>query len=204
MFFEEIGLHFRQFCLQSIRAAITVIHKWIIRLKSSKNLCVQYLVCVCDLRFSSEWWSVALRGDDLQTGTPDCLCGRRWRRFRSRQPPVSCNHRKSAFLWWWEQHVIKNQSDRFTVASFHSSWVLSSAGCPVEGDVQKCMNPYKVFQGCMRQLTVNRQPVDLIKVQQRLMGNYTDLQIDMCAIIDRSDLNASFGWSNLSTGVCRE
>ncbi len=54
------------------------------------------------------------------------------------------------------------------------------------------MNPFKTFQGCMRLLTVNNQPVNLIMVQQRLMGNYSHLQIDMCGIIDRSDLKSQF------------
>uniref|UniRef100_A0A8C4F1E1 Contactin associated protein like 3 n=1 Tax=Dicentrarchus labrax TaxID=13489 RepID=A0A8C4F1E1_DICLA len=42
-----------------------------------------------------------------------------------------------------------------------------------------------LFQGCMRLLTLDNQPVDLIKVQQRLLGNYSHLLIDMCGIIDR-------------------
>uniref|UniRef100_A0A3Q0RWD8 Contactin associated protein like 3 n=1 Tax=Amphilophus citrinellus TaxID=61819 RepID=A0A3Q0RWD8_AMPCI len=42
-----------------------------------------------------------------------------------------------------------------------------------------------LFQGCMRLLTLDDQIVDLIKVQQRLLGNYSHLQIDMCGIIDR-------------------
>lgn len=47
------------------------------------------------------------------------------------------------------------------------------------------MNPFRAFQGCMRLLAVDDQPVDLIMVQQRMMGNYSHLQIDMCGIIDR-------------------
>uniref|UniRef100_A0A8C9ZLS2 Contactin associated protein like 3 n=1 Tax=Sander lucioperca TaxID=283035 RepID=A0A8C9ZLS2_SANLU len=62
---------------------------------------------------------------------------------------------------------------------------LFFGGCPAEGSSQDCMNPFKAFQGCMRLLTVDNQPVDLIMVQQRLMGNYSNLQIDMCGIIDR-------------------
>uniref|UniRef100_A0A3Q1AZ66 Contactin associated protein like 3 n=1 Tax=Amphiprion ocellaris TaxID=80972 RepID=A0A3Q1AZ66_AMPOC len=62
---------------------------------------------------------------------------------------------------------------------------LFFGGCPSESSGQECMNPFKAFQGCMRLLTVDNQPVDLIKVQQRLMGNYSHLQIDMCDIIDR-------------------
>lgn len=61
------------------------------------------------------------------------------------------------------------------------------AGCPAEGGRQDCVNPFKAFQGCMRLLTVHNQPVDPIPLQQRLMGNYSHLQIDMCGILDRSD-----------------
>uniref|UniRef100_A0A8C9ZUG3 Contactin associated protein like 3 n=1 Tax=Sander lucioperca TaxID=283035 RepID=A0A8C9ZUG3_SANLU len=52
-------------------------------------------------------------------------------------------------------------------------------------DSQECKNPFNIFQGCMRLLSVDNQPVDLMKVQQRLLGNYSHLQIDMCGIIDR-------------------
>ncbi|XP_031715309.1 contactin-associated protein-like 4 isoform X1 [Anarrhichthys ocellatus] len=62
---------------------------------------------------------------------------------------------------------------------------LFFGGCPVQESSQECKNPFKVFQGCMRLFTVDNQPVDLIKVQQRLLGNYSHLQIDMCGIIDR-------------------
>ncbi|XP_076599800.1 contactin-associated protein-like 4 [Chaetodon auriga] len=66
---------------------------------------------------------------------------------------------------------------------------LFFGGCPAEGSSQECMNPFRAFQGCMRLLTVDSQPVDLIMVQQRLMGNYSHLQIDMCGIIDRCSLS---------------
>uniref|UniRef100_A0A4W6C7K5 Contactin associated protein like 3 n=1 Tax=Lates calcarifer TaxID=8187 RepID=A0A4W6C7K5_LATCA len=65
----------------------------------------------------------------------------------------------------------------------HSS--LFCSGCPAEGDSQGCRNPFNVFQGCMRLLTVENQNVDLIMVQQKQLGNYSNLQIDMCGIIDR-------------------
>ncbi|XP_059922292.1 contactin-associated protein-like 4 [Gadus macrocephalus] len=62
---------------------------------------------------------------------------------------------------------------------------LFFGGCPAEGGGQDCHNPFTVFQGCMRLLTLDNRPVDLIKVQQRLLGNYSHLQIDMCGITDR-------------------
>ncbi|XP_076600669.1 contactin-associated protein-like 4 [Chaetodon auriga] len=62
---------------------------------------------------------------------------------------------------------------------------LFFGGCPAEEDGQECKNPFNIFQGCMRLLSLENQPVDLIMVQQRLLGNYSQLQIDMCGIIDR-------------------
>uniref|UniRef100_A0A3B5LFI3 Uncharacterized protein n=1 Tax=Xiphophorus couchianus TaxID=32473 RepID=A0A3B5LFI3_9TELE len=48
-----------------------------------------------------------------------------------------------------------------------------------------CRNPIQGFQGCMSLLKLDGQTVDLIKVQERRLGNYGDLKIDMCGIIDR-------------------
>nr|XP_046258659.1 contactin-associated protein-like 4 [Scatophagus argus] len=62
---------------------------------------------------------------------------------------------------------------------------LFFGGCPSEGSNQGCKNPFKAFRGCMRLLTMDNRPLDLIKVQQRLMGNYSHVQVDMCGIIDR-------------------
>lgn len=39
----------------------------------------------------------------------------------------------------------------------------------------------------MRLLSVDGQPVDLMMVQQRMLGNYSQLLIDMCGITDRSE-----------------
>ncbi|XP_056132902.1 contactin-associated protein-like 4 [Lampris incognitus] len=58
-------------------------------------------------------------------------------------------------------------------------------GCPAEEHTQGCRSPFDAFQGCMRLVTLDHQPVDLIMVQQRLLGNHSHLQIDMCGIIDR-------------------
>ncbi|KAM4551107.1 contactin-associated protein-like 4 isoform 2-T2 [Odontesthes bonariensis] len=62
---------------------------------------------------------------------------------------------------------------------------LFFGGCPAEDHNQECRNPFDIFQGCLRLLAVENQLVDLIMVQQRLLGNYSQLQIDMCGIIDR-------------------
>ncbi|XP_069366910.1 contactin-associated protein-like 4 isoform X2 [Paralichthys olivaceus] len=62
---------------------------------------------------------------------------------------------------------------------------LFFGGCPAEDDRQECRNPFNVFQGCMRLFTLHNQNVDLIAVQQKHLGNYSNLHIDMCGIIDR-------------------
>lgn len=64
-------------------------------------------------------------------------------------------------------------------------WTIFFSGCPAEEDSQECRNPFNIFQGCMRLLTVDNQHVDLIMVQQKQLGLYSNLQIDMCGIIDR-------------------
>ncbi|XP_027147664.1 contactin-associated protein-like 4 isoform X1 [Larimichthys crocea] len=62
---------------------------------------------------------------------------------------------------------------------------LFFGGCPAEEDGHECENPFNIFKGCMRLLSIDSRLVDLIMVQQRLLGNYSHLQIDMCGIIDR-------------------
>uniref|UniRef100_A0AAX7T2F2 Contactin associated protein like 3 n=1 Tax=Astatotilapia calliptera TaxID=8154 RepID=A0AAX7T2F2_ASTCA len=66
-----------------------------------------------------------------------------------------------------------------------NTYFFPFSGCPTGESAQKCKNPFNTFQGCMRLLNLDDQTVDLIKVQQRLLGNYSHLQIDMCGIIDR-------------------
>ncbi|XP_034040971.1 contactin-associated protein-like 4 [Thalassophryne amazonica] len=83
--------------------------------------------------------------------------------------------------------------DRDKAAAAHTTplFLVSSrsnfffGGCPAEGSSEKCTNPFSVFQGCMRQLSLDNRPVDLTRVQQRLLGNYSHLHIDMCGILDR-------------------
>uniref|UniRef100_A0A672JQQ9 Contactin associated protein like 3 n=1 Tax=Salarias fasciatus TaxID=181472 RepID=A0A672JQQ9_SALFA len=62
---------------------------------------------------------------------------------------------------------------------------LFFGGCPAEDNHPDCRNPFSAFQGCMRLLTVDNHSMDLIKVQQKQLGNFSNLQIDMCGIIDR-------------------
>ncbi|AWP03642.1 putative contactin-associated protein-like 4 [Scophthalmus maximus] len=62
---------------------------------------------------------------------------------------------------------------------------LFFGGCPAEDARQGCRNPFDVFQGCMRLFALDNRDVDLIMVQQKDVGNHSNLHVDMCGIIDR-------------------
>uniref|UniRef100_A0A3Q3S3R8 Contactin-associated protein-like 4 n=1 Tax=Mastacembelus armatus TaxID=205130 RepID=A0A3Q3S3R8_9TELE len=81
-----------------------------------------------------------------------------------------------------EEGGVAHTTPPFPLTAGHQ---LFFGGCPAGDNSEECRNPFDIFQGCMRRLTMDNQPVDLIKVQQRLLGNYSQLQIDMCGIIDR-------------------
>ncbi|KAL0963898.1 hypothetical protein UPYG_G00315090 [Umbra pygmaea] len=57
-------------------------------------------------------------------------------------------------------------------------------GCP-SVNVSGCENPMVAFQGCMRLISINSQPIDLNLVHQGVLGNYKELQFDTCGIHDR-------------------
>ncbi|KAG7315384.1 hypothetical protein KOW79_021472 [Hemibagrus wyckioides] len=58
-------------------------------------------------------------------------------------------------------------------------------GCPTSSANQGCRNPTLAYQGCMRSIVLNNQPLDLYRVQKGLLGKYSELQIDICNIRDR-------------------
>ncbi|XP_052349696.1 contactin-associated protein-like 5 isoform X2 [Oncorhynchus keta] len=61
---------------------------------------------------------------------------------------------------------------------------LYFGGCP-SLNISGCKNPTLAFQGCMRLISINSQPMDLNRVQQGRLGNYKELQFDTCGIHDR-------------------
>ncbi|KAM7380979.1 hypothetical protein PAMP_004242 [Pampus punctatissimus] len=60
-------------------------------------------------------------------------------------------------------------------------------GCPLAG----CQNLTLSFQGCMRLISINSQPINLSHIQQGLLGNYNQLQFDTCSIRDRLTTSVS-------------
>uniref|UniRef100_A0AAY4B510 Contactin associated protein like 3 n=1 Tax=Denticeps clupeoides TaxID=299321 RepID=A0AAY4B510_9TELE len=64
---------------------------------------------------------------------------------------------------------------------------LYFGGCPDKDNTAShgCRNPFNVFQGCMRHISIDNSEVDLVMVQQTSLGNFSDLQMDVCGITDR-------------------
>uniref|UniRef100_A0A9J8B7C0 Contactin associated protein-like 5b n=1 Tax=Cyprinus carpio carpio TaxID=630221 RepID=A0A9J8B7C0_CYPCA len=62
---------------------------------------------------------------------------------------------------------------------------LVIGGCPSVLTNQGCRNPTMAYQGCMRSVIINNQPINFYLVQQGLLGNYSKLQFDICGIRDR-------------------
>uniref|UniRef100_A0A672NRW6 Contactin-associated protein-like 5 n=1 Tax=Sinocyclocheilus grahami TaxID=75366 RepID=A0A672NRW6_SINGR len=58
-------------------------------------------------------------------------------------------------------------------------------GCPSVLTNQGCRKPTLAYQGCMRAVIINNQPINFYLVQQGLLGNYSKLQFDICGIRDR-------------------
>ncbi|XP_010181146.1 PREDICTED: contactin-associated protein-like 4, partial [Mesitornis unicolor] len=58
-------------------------------------------------------------------------------------------------------------------------------GCPRSGNISECNTSFGGFQGCMRLISIGNKAVDMISVQKNAFGNFSDLQIDLCGIIDR-------------------
>uniref|UniRef100_A0A671SPW2 Contactin-associated protein-like 5 n=1 Tax=Sinocyclocheilus anshuiensis TaxID=1608454 RepID=A0A671SPW2_9TELE len=58
-------------------------------------------------------------------------------------------------------------------------------GCPSVLTNLGCWNPTLAYQGCMRSVIINNQPINFYLVQQGLLGNYSKLQFDICGIRDR-------------------
>uniref|UniRef100_A0AAX7V4R1 Contactin associated protein like 3 n=1 Tax=Astatotilapia calliptera TaxID=8154 RepID=A0AAX7V4R1_ASTCA len=89
----------------------------------------------------------------------------------------------------WHSVELNSRQGRLTITvdkeERDSSQASPSFPVTVENGSQKCRNLFSVFQGCMRLFTVDNQNLDLIKVQEKQLGNYSNLQIDICGIIDR-------------------
>ncbi|XP_069472865.1 contactin-associated protein-like 5 isoform X2 [Ambystoma mexicanum] len=98
---------------------------------------------------------------------------------------------------------VASPTDGNSLLQIYSGNKYYFGGCPNISMDSECVNPIKSFQGCMRNIFIDNQPKDLILVQQGMLGNYSNLHIDLCSIRDRCLPNycehgsqCSQSWSN--------
>ncbi|KAM4622442.1 contactin-associated protein 1 [Discoglossus pictus] len=58
-------------------------------------------------------------------------------------------------------------------------------GCPKPALGSGCYSNQTAFHGCMQMLSVDRQPVDLHRMQLRWLGRFSEVMFNVCAIADR-------------------
>ncbi|XP_068523454.1 contactin-associated protein-like 4 isoform X2 [Anas acuta] len=68
---------------------------------------------------------------------------------------------------------------------FSAPGFMFLSGCPNSGNNSECKSSFGGFQGCMRLISIGNKAVDMNSVQKNIFGNFSDLQIDLCGIIDR-------------------
>ncbi|XP_042283175.1 contactin-associated protein-like 5 [Thunnus maccoyii] len=125
---------------------------------------------------------------------------------------VSADYRVNDGLWHSVSLDTRNSRITLTLDSEPSStievWEQQESrgnfyfgGCPT----LDCRYPSPAFQGCMRLIFINSQPMNLSRVQQGLLGNYNELRFDTCTIRDRCLPNlcehrgrCSQSWSSFS------
>ncbi|XP_042350366.1 contactin-associated protein-like 5 [Plectropomus leopardus] len=105
---------------------------------------------------------------------------------------VSVGHRVNDGLWHSVSLNTRNLQITLTVDSEPSSTIelweqpepkgnFYFGGCPAVD----CQYLSPAFQGCLRLIFINSQPMNLNLIQQGLLGNYNELQFDTCNIRDR-------------------
>uniref|UniRef100_A0AAR2LC69 Contactin associated protein 1 n=1 Tax=Pygocentrus nattereri TaxID=42514 RepID=A0AAR2LC69_PYGNA len=62
-------------------------------------------------------------------------------------------------------------------------------GCPKTNNTARCVTKLARFHGCMQQIFIDDEPVDIDVMLQRKWGRYTELLLGTCAITDRCTPN---------------
>ncbi|GAA6072853.1 contactin-associated protein-like 5 [Tachysurus ichikawai] len=65
-------------------------------------------------------------------------------------------------------------------------------GCPVSHYDLGCEKPHTGYQGCLRLIFINNQPIGLSRTQQSKQTNFSELSFDICSIRDRSEFYMVF------------
>ncbi|KAL1784432.1 contactin-associated protein-like 3 [Sigmodon hispidus] len=83
--------------------------------------------------------------------------------------------------------TVDGDSSAQTLVSMwiHSDDTYYFGGCPNNSSSFGCESSFGGFQGCLGLISIGEKVVDPTLVQQGVMGDFSDLQIDACGIIDR-------------------
>lgn len=59
------------------------------------------------------------------------------------------------------------------------------AGCPKTNNTARCVTKLSRFHGCMQQIFIDDEPVDIDVMLQRKWGRYAEILLGTCGITDR-------------------
>lgn len=59
------------------------------------------------------------------------------------------------------------------------------SGCPNTNNTARCVTKLARFHGCMQQIFIDDEPVDIDVLLQRKWARYTELLLGTCGITDR-------------------
>lgn len=62
---------------------------------------------------------------------------------------------------------------------------IFGSGCPKTNNTERCVTKLARFHGCMQQIFIDDEPVDIDVMLQRKWGRYTELLLGTCGITDR-------------------
>lgn len=63
--------------------------------------------------------------------------------------------------------------------------MMSVAGCPKTNNTVRCVTKLSRFHGCMQQIFIDDEPVDVDVMLQRKWGRYAEVLMGTCGITDR-------------------
>ncbi|MGH0142977.1 UNVERIFIED_CONTAM: hypothetical protein FKN15_017291 [Acipenser sinensis] len=98
--------------------------------------------------------------------------------------PESCPFKRG------EEPVSPKREEPASPMGVVDAWLhLLMSGCPKPANGTGCVSDLIAFHGCMQQLYIDSEPVDLDIIMQRRLGRYSQLLLGTCGITDRCTPN---------------
>ncbi|XP_036443090.1 LOW QUALITY PROTEIN: contactin-associated protein-like 5 [Colossoma macropomum] len=136
------------------------------------------------LQLSKGSLQLSLRGPPqgtTQVSTGRSLCDGQWHsvtlEVKAQQVYLSVDNQKPAVM-----EIIRLTESLQRTTMFLGGCPASQNGLVFEGS---CEKPRAGYQGCLRLIFINNQPVNLGRIQQDRPANFSQLSFDICSIRDR-------------------